>query len=724
MIEDAEKRGCLFHVESPADVRSVLSIGATNNILSPAKDPRLKNIPHDFHRSSTGDRAVDHRCASGGMSTSRSAVERNDREEVTVPRNGRHQVEERVNASPEMSKETSNFATAINENSTSSEPSSNNRVDGLSAQNSKVANAANINGKGKLAKEETYPSSTSTRVNGHSTERRKVVNSAHKDREGKPGKEGARLRDRDQQETKEDHRHRARSDDRHHRHMRHGQCFDQRDRQRHETGKESKHSSRQHSTYHSSRHDRVEGNANHAKQTGPSQRRNVPDARVRYQSHSTTTSLDKNGFSNTGEGNSNDPSLNDTHNISSHFVIEKSLHPDYDERNTYGAHIPPSQSRKMSDARIMDHSETATTFTDDNDISDAEEIDSDDALQLDAPNPMLHSVIQHNATHRGEYFVQLYRQEKEAAGRSSPAQRSWSPVNTGSPIEEAAARAPILSESTSSSISLASSWFSTSFSPSIATGATTSSSTVSSATTPMLSKSVNDVGRSVEKPANASLRKGPGSGSGSSSTSYRPTTSRSSNVFNTLGRSSEPPSLKANLEANAHQHRSLGAAAGPSSSKAYLEGNAPLYRPQEATSGSSNVSSRANKPGLSKSLNIPSRSFEVPPMGLTHSLDRRRSTVRGELDPSAQEAAEAVRLRHPPAPGPQVIPATNLLRNPHGGTRKRKAHVGTTDVSALRGRVGREVDAPTVPPRPSTVPPRRNSLKKARDNFRGRKNWN
>ena len=281
----------MFPVESSRKVRSVLSIGLTNDIQSPAKDPRLKTKhisaqANDIHGNSStvNDYDVQHMDTSLAVSYSGSAVERTCGKEPSVTAERRAHT-----TAAEMA----------------SEP---------------------LPGNGQR--------------DGHAAERRKMdVSSSHstKQEQENDGKEGVRYRERHQKETAEAPRHRPRSDDHRSDPRRHG-MRDSREtdhhhrnhpRQEQKNGApvESKvnHTQREHSRYHSSHRDRDRnrdldydhrdrdrereraGSACQGRQLEPSQNKMGLDARF---SSTITTSLDENGVCHNGlEIDTQDPHL-------------------------------------------------------------------------------------------------------------------------------------------------------------------------------------------------------------------------------------------------------------------------------------------------------------------------------------------------------------------------------------------------------------------------------
>lgn len=269
-------------------MRSVLSIGLTKDIRSPAKDPRTKTKHisvqvSDFHGngSTINDYDVHQMDTSLAVSCSGSAVERSEGHVTPVSTCGKD---------PSVTAERRAHTTAAAE--MASEP---------------------LPGNGQR--------------DGHAAESRKmVVNSSHSTKQAQEnhGKEGVRYRDRHQKETMEAPRHRPRSDDHRSDLRRHGNRDSrERDRnhrnhhrqeQKNEAPVESKsnHPQGEHARYHSSHrnrdrncdrdydhrdrdHDRdrdcerIEGSAFQERQTEPGQKRMRLDTRF----PSTITTFDE-----------------------------------------------------------------------------------------------------------------------------------------------------------------------------------------------------------------------------------------------------------------------------------------------------------------------------------------------------------------------------------------------------------------------------------------------
>ena len=269
-------------------MRSVLSIGLTKDIRSPAKDPRTKTKHisaqvSDFHGngSTINDYDVRQMETSLAVSCSGSAVERSEGHVTPVSTCGKD---------PSVTAERRAHTTAAAE--MASEP---------------------LPGNGQR--------------DGHAAESRKmVVNSSHSTKQAQEnhGKEGVRYRDRHQKETMEAPRHRPRSDDHRSDLRRHGNRDSwERDRnhrnhhrQEQKNGapveSKSNHPQREHARYHSSHrnrdrncdrdydhrdrdHDRdrdcerIEGSAFQERQTEPGQNRMRLDTRF----PSTITTFDE-----------------------------------------------------------------------------------------------------------------------------------------------------------------------------------------------------------------------------------------------------------------------------------------------------------------------------------------------------------------------------------------------------------------------------------------------
>lgn len=384
----------MFPVESPAEVRSVLSIGLTNDIQSPTKDPRLKTKHisaqvSDSHGniSNSNEYDVHQMDTPREVSCSRSAVERNEGQVKRVSTAGREPsvtAERRAHTSAaEMASETSTLIPAI---STGTEPlPSNGQRDGRAAES-----------------------------------RRKIVNSAHstKQDQEKHGKEGVWYRDRHQKETREGSRHLPRSVDRRSDHRRHGN----RD-------------SRKKDHHHRNHHRREQKNG-------------VP-----------------------GESKSNRTQREHSRYHSSHRDRDRNRDRDYDHRDRdrerdegsafQGRQLEPGQNKMRPDTRFPS---TTTTSLDKIEVSNEDEIHSNNGLETDTQDPVVNSLIENNGRHNAEYFVKLCQQERQlskpvtspAETGWSPAEREWSPAEiewtptetTASPNEATVTRIPNLRVST------------------------------------------------------------------------------------------------------------------------------------------------------------------------------------------------------------------------------------------------------------------------------------
>ena len=486
-------------------------------------------------------------------------------------------------------------------------------------------------------------------LNSHSTRRSEIVNPKSMSREGNGGEERTHSRNRHQQFSTNNCKQLPRSED----HV-----------GNQSVEKESKHSSRQ------SLH--REGNAYQKRSEGRSPKKSDDD-KVAYRSHSTKSPSVENGVSNEDKATFKGPAYKGINNVSRNIAIEKQSPRHSSEGSVHGKQMKPKKSDNKPDVRATDFVETASTSTFMDSNSDSGEIDSYNSLETDTPNPMLHNVIQNNRSHKRGYFCKLYRQEKEATARSSPAQRVWSPVDTGSPVDQALTESLSVSQPTSSGFSLVSSR--------------------PSSASPLLSTSSIPLD-------NAYVHKELGTASGSSSRSNTSWSSKPS----TLRQSSEPSSLKIGSEGNGHSKRPQGSTAKASNALSFPSksglSNGPFTL--SMVTGTSRLSNPLNSSGLSRTL----------------SLDEKRTSVR-----SAEQVAEAVRQRHPPALRPQVIEAPpDLFKNSNRGVRKRSAHAMTPDVSALRGRATREVSPP--PKRSAPEPSQKKNLHEAKKYFRGRKSWN
>lgn len=494
-----------------------------------------------------------------------------------------------------------------------------------------------VNSSETKLREATGINANSTRsepsLNSHST-RSEIVNAKSMSREGNGGEERTHSRNRHQQLSTKDCKQLPRSED----HV-----------GNQSVEKESKHSTRR------SLH--REGNAYQKRSEGRSPKKSDDD-KVK---------------SNKDKANFKGPSCKGINNVSRNIAIEKQSPRHSSEGSVHGKQMKPKKSDNGLDVRATNVVETASTFTFMDSNSDSGEIDSYNSLEVDTPNPVLHNVIQNNRSHQRGYFYKLYRQEKEATARSSPAQRVWSPVNTRSPVDLALTESLSLSQPTSPGFSLVSSR------PSNA------SRLLSTSSIPL---------------DNAYVHKELGTASGSSS---RSNTSWSSKPL-TLRRSSETLSLKIGSEGNGHSKRPQASTAKAANALSFPSASGLSNDPSTLSMGpgTSRLSNLSNSSGLRRTL----------------SLDEKRTSVR-----SVEQVAEGVRQRHPPALRPQVIEAPpDLFKNSNRGVRKRSAHAMTPNVSALRGRAIREVSPP--PKRSAPEPSQKKNLHEAKKYFRGRKSWN
>ncbi len=688
-MEDAQNRHCLFDVESPAEVRSVLSIGPSNNIQSPAKDPRLKNVHIsaqvvDSHSNSSrrNDRAVQQMGTPSDVPFSASAVEINEGQVMPVSREERqHSVtaEERAYVSAAgMTKEKS-----------------------LERQNSTGS--------------ELLPSNV--QGDGHAAEsRRKVVNSTHIDKQEqeKRDREGTRHRDRYHKETKEEQRHRPRSDDRRYDDHRHG-------------NRDSRKRDQNHRPMH--KHEDRNGVAKESNHTHrqPSRHRDVNRDRDRYRDRD----RDRGHY-----GHDRDRNRRHDHNRDH----------DYHDRDRgegsacHGRQMEPGQRKTRPETSVRYPSATTTTSSDKNAVSNAEEMNSNNTLGTETRDVYLNSVMENNARHPHEYFLKLHQQEQQLARtRTPPSETGRSPVDgRTSPYEPAVTSAshrgvfagswqPTSSTSTSAAprpstpnATHTHSPLQTLFGPAASPGETGWSpaesdwspaeiewSPVEARTSPNETAVTRPLNQGVSTRVEAPVTKASNPGVPtriSRSTSFPVTTT-------SLATQTSNPRVPTRVSRPMSSSSSL-AASWPSTSNA-TRPDASIHRTHGAAASSSSYSSRPSTSRLSNSLDG------------RQPLDRRSSssTLLGELDSGAQRAADLVRQRHPPAQGPQIIsPTSDLGRwNPHGGSRKRKAHAVTSDVSSLREKANREGSSP--PKRAAVDPTRRNSLKKIQESFRGRKNW-
>ena len=839
-MEDAEKRHCLFAVESRAEVRSILSIGPSNNDQSPAKDPRLETK----HTSAQGS-------DSHGNSSRRNdhAVHQMEINEGHVMSVSRDERQQSVTAggmvhvpAAEMASETSPLARTI---STTSEPlpSSGQGDDHAAASRKKVVNTTQID----------------------------------KQEQGKHDLEGTRHRERYHKETREVQRHRPRSDDRR---------YDGRHHGNRDSGKSDQN---RRPNY---RREDGNGTSKESSHTHREQSRHYLPHRGRYRDRDRARHRGRDDRGRDYRDRSRDDRDRDYRNR------------DRVEGSAYqGKQMEPGESEKRPQNSVRYPSTTTTTSLDKN-VSN-EEISSSNTLEIDTQDVYLHSVIENNATHTTEYFLQLHRQERQLAKtRASPHETGWSPVDirtSPEPAETSASNPGVstgISQRTLSTSSSAVPRPSTSnsthpdaplqsaFERAASPGETgwspaesewspvetewspveTRPSTNETAVTRLLNQGAsNRVEKAATKPSNSGVltRVSQRASSSFSSVAPRPSSSNTTHsnaalqnafeaaaspgetgwspaeserspvetrtspnetavtrplnqgVFNRVEKAATKGPTKASnsrVVTRVSQRASCSfssAAPRPSTSNS-THPDAPLQSAFEAAASpgetgwspvesewspvetewspvdtrtspnetavtrplnqgvfnrvekaatkvsnsgvltrvsqcaSSSFSSAAPRPSMSNTSHpnaamyrthgpAASSSSSSRPVASRISnslegnkpLDRRRtsSTLLGEIDPGAQKAADLVRQRYPPVQGPPIISATSDLDrwNPHGGSRKRKAHAVTTDVSSLRERANREGSSP--PKRAAVDPTRRNNLKKMQEGYRGRKNW-
>ena len=369
----------MFPVESSRKVRSVLSIGVTNDIQSPAKDPRLKTKhisaqTNDIHGNSStvNDYDVHHMDTSLAVSCSGSAVERTCGKEPSVTAERRAHT-----TAAEMASE---------------------------------------------------PLPSNGQRDGHAAERRKMdVSSSHstKQEQENHGKEGVRYRERHQKETVEAPRHRPRSDDHRSDPRRHG-MRDSRERDHHHRNLlrqeqkngapvESKvnHTQREHSRYHSSHRDRDRNRDLDYDHRDRDRNRDL-DYDHRDRDRDRNRDLDY-----------------------GHRDRDRNRDLDYDHRDRdrereregsacQGRQLESSQNKMGLDARF---SSTITTSLDENGVCHDDEVHCNNGLEIDTQDPHLVSLIEYNATHVPEYFVKLRQQERQSNKfAASPVESGWSPA--------------------------------------------------------------------------------------------------------------------------------------------------------------------------------------------------------------------------------------------------------------------------------------------------------
>ena len=614
LVDDAEERYCLFSVESSQKVRSVLSIGLTNDTQSPAKDPRLKNKHisaqvRDSHgsSSSSNDYGVHQIDTPIEVSCCGSAVERNKGQVQPVSSGGR-------------------------------EPSA-------TAERRARTSAAEMASK---------PLPGNGQRNGHAAVSGKiVVNSSHSTRqeEEKHGKEGVRYRVRHQKETGKVLSHRPKTNE--HRSNPH----------RHENR-----NSRKRDHHHKNHHRRDQNN---------------------------------------GESKSNHTQGDYSRHHSSHHDRDRNRDRDYDPRDHervegsafQGRQMEPGQNSRSPDIRLP---ATTSTSLDENEVSNENEIHYDNGLEIDTQDPHFISLIENNEPHKKEYFVKLRQQERQHLRKSaaSPAENGRSPAERE--------RSPAEHEFTSAKIEFSSAKATATLTrvpnpgvqPRVQTTVTNSGlqyrgeATVSTVPIPGVSRRVETTASRVPNPGiqprfETTVSRIPNSGI---QPRFETTLSEAPN----LGVSDTPNPLPSRI--TQHRSSSYSSAAPLLSTSNATHSNALSRRPSGAGSDSSQPSTSLG----------------------SRSLDRR---IGGEIDEGAQRALDKVRSRFSPTTGPKIVPASAW--NPFGGSRKRRAHADTVDVSLLRQKASGS--ASSQPSMRRTVGRQRNRTQEKKknyeENFRGRKNW-
>ena len=658
-------------------MRSILSIGSTNDIQSPAEDPRLKTKHISAHvrdcqdSSSTGnDYGVHQMDTPLEGSCSGSAVERNEGHVKPVSTSGRGAsatVERRVHTSAaEMA----------------SEPlPGDGQRDGHAAENSKM-----------------------------------IVKSSHSTRQEqeKHGKEGVRNRDRHQKERREVSEHRPRSDD-------------HRSDPRHHGNRDSKKGDDSHRNHHR----REQKNGAHVE----SKSNCIQRERSRYHS--------------------------------SHCDRDRNRDRGYDHLNRdceraegsafQGRQMEPGQNNIRLDNKFPS---TITTSLDIN-VSNEDELHCNNGLEIDTQDPHFISLIENNAAHNTEYFVKLRQQERQFSKSTaspvengwSPAEHEWSPAQhefTSAEIEFAPAETTLSpNETTPTRVPYPG------IQPRVETTVPRAPNSGVSRRIEALVSRVPSPGVSPRVETTVSRLPNPGVSPRVETTVSRlpnpgvsprveTTVSRVSNpqvqpkVETTVNRASnavastrvekavsQAPNLRVSdtsnpLPTRITQHRSSSyssVATLPSTSSA-AHSNALSRRTSGAAASSFSLSS-----GLD--ISQPSTSF-----GGNQSLNRRES--RSELDPDAQRASDRVRSRYPLVKGPPIIPVSSVVGRWefHRGSRKRKAHADTVDVSSLRQRASGGGSSPPIrsaigAAKKKTQEEKKKKMqkKKMQDNYRGRKNW-
>ena len=405
----------MFPVESSRKVRSVLSIGLTNDIQSPAKDPRLKTKhisgqANDIHvdSSTVNDYDVHHMDTSLAVSCSGSAVERTRGKEPSVTAERRAHT-----TAAEMASE---------------------------------------------------PLPSNGQRDGQAAERRKMnVSSSHssKQEQENHGKEGVRYRDRHQKETVEASRHRPGSDDHRSDPRRHG-MRDSREKDHHHRNHhrqeqkngapvESKlnHTQREHSKYRSSHRDR---NRNRDLDYDHRDRDRNCHLDYDYRDRDRNRDLDYDhrdrdrnrdlDYDHRDRDRNRDLDYDHRDRDRNrdldydHRDRDRNRDLDYDHRDCdrhrhrHREQIEGSafQERQMGlDTRFPS---TITTSLDENEVYN-EEVHCNNRLEIDTQDPHLTSLIEYNAAHNKEYFVKLHQQERQSSkSAASPVANGWSPAET------------------------------------------------------------------------------------------------------------------------------------------------------------------------------------------------------------------------------------------------------------------------------------------------------
>ena len=392
---------------------------------------------------------------------------------------------------------------------------------------------------------------------------------------------------------------------------------------------------------------------------------------------------------------------------SSHRNLDRNCDRDYDHRDRYHdrdrdcertegsacqeRQMEPGQNRMRLDTRFPS---TITTF-DENEVCNETEVHCSNSLEIDTQDPHFISLLEYNRAHNPEYFLKLQQQEGQSSKSvASPVENGWSPAEyeiTSAEMElsppETTAESPY--ETTSSRVSYPK------VQPRVETTVTRvpnsgvsrrNEATVARASNPKVQPVVTTtVSGASNAVASTRVEK-------AVSQSPNPRVSDTLNPFPT----------------GITPHRSStysSAAPLPSTSNA-TNRNALSGRTSAASSFSLSSGPDISQPSTSS--------------GGNRSLDRRES--RSELSPDAQIVSDIVRQRNPPAKCTQLIP---ILWKDHEGSRKRKAHADTEDVTPLRKRG--TSGGGSAPSRISAKGAPKNTIqkqmKKYAETLRGRKNW-